>query len=145
ESITDVAAIDGRLVKTSEGVKAAGNVKFGNSSHLARYILAISKYDEKKIAAINLKFSESMLRSLENKNMLISFYDRRREPKKNKIVEGKTISWGVEKAIKRVGKVPDVIYHRGDAGKEPMIVIFGEHACDLAHLAVQLAKEINKE
>ncbi|MDH5754633.1 MAG: bifunctional hydroxymethylpyrimidine kinase/phosphomethylpyrimidine kinase, partial [Candidatus Bathyarchaeota archaeon] len=59
--------------------------------------------------------------------------------------EGATVPWGVRKAIEKVGKVPDVIYHRGDVGKEPMIVIFGEQACDLAKLIVQLAREIGKK
>ncbi len=145
ESINDIAAIDGRIVKTFEGVKAAGNIKFGCSSHLAKYILEISKYHEKKAAAINLKFSEELLRILEKKGMTISYYDRRKEPKQIKIVEGRTIPWGVEKAIKRIRKVPDVIYHRGDVGKEPMIVVFSEQAYDLANFVVQLAKEMKKE
>ncbi|MBS7656437.1 MAG: bifunctional hydroxymethylpyrimidine kinase/phosphomethylpyrimidine kinase [Candidatus Bathyarchaeia archaeon] len=144
-NITEVAAIDGRLVKTFKGVKAAGNVKFGCSSHLAKYILEVSKYDKRKTAAINLKFSEHILKILEDRGMVISFFDRKREPQKIKIVEGKTIPWGVEKAIKRIGKVPDVIFHRGDVGKEPMIVVFGEQAYNLADLTVQLAKEIKNE
>jgi hydroxymethylpyrimidine/phosphomethylpyrimidine kinase len=72
--------------------------------------------------------------------VLVSFYDRSEEPEEIKNVEGMTISWGVKEAIKRVGKAPDVIYHRGDVGKEPMIVIFGENARDLAKLVTQIAE-----
>ena len=145
ESVADVAAIEGRIVKTSEGAKAVGNPKFGCSSHLARYLLEIHKYDKNKMAVINLKFSEETLKILKDWGKTISFYDRTKEPKETKNVEGMTVQWGVREAIKQIGAVPDVIYHRGDVGKEPMIVVFGEQAYNLAKLIVQLAREIGKK
>ncbi|MGC9346107.1 MAG: thiamine-phosphate synthase family protein [Candidatus Bathyarchaeales archaeon] len=145
ESFDDVAAIEGRIVKTSKGARAAGNPKFGCSSHLARYILEIIEHDESKVAAINLKFLDEILKILEKWGMAISFYDRKKEPEEIKRVEGATVPWGVRKAIEKAGKVPDVIYHKGDVGKEPMIVILGEQAYDLAKLIVQLAREIEKK
>lgn len=141
ESIDDVAAIDGRIVKTCKGVRASGNPKFGCSSHLAKYIIEILKHDERKTAAINLKFSNELLKVLQKWGMTISLYDRGKEPADIKRVEGMTIPWGTKEAIKKVGKVPDVIYHRGDIGKEPMILAFGEQAYDLAQLAVKLANK----
>jgi len=145
ESIDDVAAIEGRIVKTSEGARAAGNPRFGCSSHLARYILEIVKQDESKRAAINLKFSNNILETLEELGVTMSFYDRRKEPEEIKKVDGMTVSWGVKQAVKRIGKVPDVIYHRGDVGKEPVIVILGQQAYDLAKHTAQLAREIGKK
>ncbi len=144
ESTDDVAAIEGRIVKTSEGARAAGNPKFGCSSHLARYILEIIKHDESKRAAINLKFSNNILETLKELGVTISFYDRRKEPEEIKKVDGMTVPWGVKQAVKRIGKVPDVIYHGGDVGKEPMIVILGQQAYDLAKHTAQLAREIGK-
>jgi hydroxymethylpyrimidine/phosphomethylpyrimidine kinase len=142
ESIDDVAAIEGRIVKTHEGARAAGNPKFGCSSHLARYILETVKHDESKRAAINLKFSDNILKTIEKFGMTISFYDRTKEPEENRKVDGMTVQWGVKQAVKRIGKIPNVIYHRGDVGKEPMIVILGERAYGLAKLAVRLARKI---
>jgi hydroxymethylpyrimidine kinase/phosphomethylpyrimidine kinase len=144
EDADDVAAIEGRIVKTSEGARAVGNPRFGCSSHLARYILEIIKHDESKRAAINLKFSEDILENLEKWGMTMSFYDRRKESEEIKKVDGMTVPWGVKQAVKRIGKVPDVIYHRGDVGKEPMIVILGQQAYDLAKHTAQLAREIGK-
>lgn len=145
ESIDDVAAIEGRIVKTCKGARAAGNPKFGCSSHLARYLLEIVKHDKKKMVAINLKFSDDVLKTLEKWGLTMSFYDRKKEPEEIKKVDRMTVPWGVKEVIKKVGKVPDVIYHRGDVGKEPMIVILGKQACDLAKLTVQLAREIEKK
>ncbi len=142
EGLKDIAAIEGRLIRTARGVKAAGNISFGSSSHLARYLLAINEHNAYRKAAINLKFSEDTLGILKRHGLDISSYDRKREPKEIREVEGMTITWGVKEAIKRTGKVPDVIYHRGEIGKEPMIVILGEQARDVAELAIQVAKKM---
>ena len=144
ETLNDVAAIEGRLVRAVGKVKAAGSISFGSSSHLARYLLTIAEHDRNKRASINLKFSERILSFLKQHGLEISFYDRKEEPEEIKKIEGMTISWGVEEAIKRAGKVPDVIYHRGEIGKEPMIVIFGEQAYDVAKITIQLAKEMSE-
>jgi hydroxymethylpyrimidine/phosphomethylpyrimidine kinase len=142
ENVDDVAAIEGRIVKVSSGVKAVGFPKFGCSSHLASYILEATKHDSAKRAAVNLKFSDKALKFLEGKGLKVSFYDRKEEPEDIKRTEGMTIPWGVEQAIKRIGKVPDVIYHRGDMGKEPMIVVLGKKASELAKLVTQVATEV---
>lgn len=140
ESVNDVAAVDGRIVRTSNGVKAAGNPKFGCSRHLAKYLVEIVRHDENKRAAVNVKFSEEVLKILEKRGLTISFYDRTKEPEEIKRIEGMTIPWGVKEAIKTVGKAPDVIYHRGDVGKEPMMVVFGRDAVSLAKLVIEVAK-----
>ncbi|MEM2522425.1 MAG: bifunctional hydroxymethylpyrimidine kinase/phosphomethylpyrimidine kinase [Candidatus Bathyarchaeia archaeon] len=138
ESVGDVAAIEGRIVKTLSGARAAGSPKFGCSRHLAKYLVEAIKYDEDKRAVINLKFSEETLKILEKRGLTIASYDRTKEPVEIKGVEGMTIPWGVSEAIKSVGRAPDVIYHRGDFGKEPMIVVFERDAVSLAKLVVEI-------
>ena len=144
ENIDDVAAIEGRIVKTCEGARAIGSPKFACSSHLAKYIIEVAKLDRRKRATVNLKFSDKVIKLLKKRGLVVSSYDRAKEPEETKMIEGMTIPWGVKEAISKIGKAPDVIYHRGDIGKEPMIVVFGEQAYDLAKLIVQLAKEANK-
>jgi hydroxymethylpyrimidine/phosphomethylpyrimidine kinase len=53
------------------------------------------------------------------------------EPKKTKSEEGRTISCGIRGVIKQAKKAPDIIYHRGDLGKEPIIIIFGKNPRDV--------------
>lgn len=141
-SIDDVAAIPGRLVKVFDGVRAASCPEFGASSHLARYLLEIMKYDSRKRAAINLRYSEKVLEALKERGLTISFYDRAEEPEEIKRAEGMTIPWGVRQAVNRIGGAPDVIYHKGDIGKEPMIVVFGEDIVSLARLVADIAGRI---
>ncbi|WP_335755193.1 thiamine-phosphate synthase family protein [Thermococcus gorgonarius] len=42
-----------------------------------------------------------------------------------------TMEWGIESAVKRSEKRPDLIYHLGDWGKEPMVLIFGRSALEV--------------
>ena len=37
----------------------------------------------------------------------------------------------VKYAIKNSKKAPDVIFHKGDFGKEPMIIVFGKNPDDV--------------
>ena len=49
--------------------------------------------------------------------------------KNQKKVKTTSISWGISKALGT--KSPDIIYHKGDIGKEPMILIFGKDPRDV--------------
>jgi hydroxymethylpyrimidine/phosphomethylpyrimidine kinase len=141
----DVAAVDGRLTKHIDGVKAMGCPRFGASRHIANTILAVKEHDRSKRAGLNLKHSDEIINACENLGLTVSFYDRKEEPEEIKNIEGMTTVWGTQEAVRRAGKTPDVIYHLGDWGKEPMIVLVGKSAVEVACWAVDIAKELNKE
>lgn len=122
----DVVAIPGRIRLADGEPRSCCPPKFGASKHLASYVLTARKYNEDVRAAINIRYSEEILKKLGKLGLTISSYDRSEEPKEIKDIEGRTIPWGTEVAIKKIGEVPDVIYHKGDYGKEPMIVILGK-------------------
>ncbi len=126
-SLHDIAAVPGRIVRVGDRVKATSPPEFGASKHLARALMKVMEYDPNIRSAANIRFDESILEAVKRLGYKTSFYDRSLEPPEIKSVEGATIPWGVEEAIKKVGYVPDVIYHRGDYGKEAMITLFGEN------------------
>ena len=39
--------------------------------------------------------------------------------------------WGVNQATKDLKIPPDIIFHEGDFGKEPMILVFGKNPSDV--------------
>ena len=53
-----------------------------------------------------------------------------KEPKNVKIKRF-TIKWGINSAIKNSQNSPDVIFHKGDFEKEPMIIVFGKTPKDV--------------
>jgi hydroxymethylpyrimidine/phosphomethylpyrimidine kinase len=141
----DVAAIEGRITRLRTGVRAVGYPDFGVSGHVARTVLAVMSYDPGKRAAINMMYSEEILDACRSLSLLTSYYDRREEPPDVKEREGMTTFWGAGEAVKRVGRVPDVIYHFGDHGKEPVMTIIGGSATEVAETAVKVAKRLASE
>ncbi len=141
EKTDEVVGIPGRIVRSRGRPRAVSSPEFGGSSHLARYIIAAMKHSPDVRAAINIRFSTSLVKKLADMGLTVSYYDRREEPEEVKAKEGATVPWGVEQAVKRTGRVPDVIYHRGDWGKEPMIVLLGEDPVKLAEIVVSLARD----
>ncbi|MCP8312004.1 MAG: bifunctional hydroxymethylpyrimidine kinase/phosphomethylpyrimidine kinase [Candidatus Methylarchaceae archaeon HK02M1] len=139
DDIVDIAAIPGRIVKVGKKIKASSCPEFGASSHIARMILTIMRFNNKIRSGLNIKYSEETLEVCKGLGLKVSYYDRMEESSKIKKVEGMSMSWGAEQAIKRIGTVPDVIYHKGDWGKEPMIVLLGKTAVEVAGTAIKLS------
>ena len=138
----DIAAVEGRIVRMARGVRASGCPSYGASGHIARTILAVMGSDSEKRAAMNLRFSEEALGACRGLGLAVSFYDRREEPEDLREREGSTTYWGARRAVERIGRVPDVIYHHGDLGKEPMIVLVGRTALEVAKRAVEVARRL---
>ena len=124
-SIKDVLGISGRIVKSEKEAMVAGHLTYGGSKHVATALLVVNKKYPKIRSAINLKYQNDTISKIKKTKLEISSYDRNKEPKnvKNK---GSTIEWGIKEAVKNSTKIPDVIYHTGDFGKEPMIILFAE-------------------
>ncbi|GAG61485.1 unnamed protein product, partial [marine sediment metagenome] len=138
----DVAAIEGRIVKIGSCVRAIGRPEYGASGHVARTILAVREFDKDIRAGMNIRYSEEILSVCTDLGLVVSHYDRRKEPEEIKAKEGMTTYWGASEAVKRVGRIPDVIYHLGDWGKEPMITLVGKTAVQVANRATEIAQSL---
>ena len=139
---SDVAAVDGRLTRQMYGVRSAGCLRFGASRRIANTILAVMEFDKRKRAALNLRYSTEIVEACKAVGLKVSYYDRREEPEEVKMMEGMTTKWGVGEAVNRVGEAPDVIYHLGDWGKDPMVVLVGETATQVADWSIQVMKRL---
>jgi len=126
KSTKDVLGISGRIVKTGDTVVKVGELEYGGSKHVATAVLAMNKKFKNIRSAINLKFSDETIAKLEKKGFIVRSYNRLKEPKRIKNKEGSSIQWGVNTALGNMKNPPDAIFHKGDLGKEPMILIFGE-------------------
>ena len=130
-SIKDVLGISGRIVKTGKNIEIAGSLQYGGSKHVGSALYEINKKFPDIRSAINIKYSSELIKNSRRKSLVIQSYDRNKEPKKMKRKENLSVSWGIKEAIKKSRKPPDLIYHKGDFGKEPMIMIFGNNPSDV--------------
>ena len=130
-SLGDVLGVSGRIVKTGETVTVAGSLKYGGSKHVASAVLEMNKKFPNIRSALNVKYDTRLIRKGIAKRFSVLSYDRIVEPLKTKTKEGYTISWGIRNAIKNAKRPPDLIFHKGDVGKEPMILLFGKEPKDI--------------
>ena len=128
-SIKEVAGIKGRIVRIDQKVKASSCIEFGATQHIASAVISYMNINPLMRAGFNIKYDKKIIEILQS-FMKISEYDRRLEPQKLKEKEGYTIQWGVKKAILKDKEVRG-IYHKGDIGKEPMIILFGHNPAEI--------------
>ena len=123
KKIENVLGISGRLVKSGNNVIQAGDLVFGGSQHVATALIEVSKKFPEIRSAINIKYESKLITKAKKRKMSVLNYDRKKGSKNLKLKENSSISWGVSSCLK--SKIPDIIYHKGDLGKEPMIIVFG--------------------
>jgi len=126
KSTKDILGISGRIVKAGKEVIIAGDLTYGGSKHVATALLVMNKKFPQICSAINLKYQNLTITKIKKSKLIVSSYDRSQEPKNVKL-KNSTIKWGIKNAIKNSKKIPDVIFHKGDFGKEPMIIVFGKN------------------
>lgn len=141
--VADVAGISGRIVRVRDKPYIAGGVELGGSGHVGRMVLAAMEFDPCVRAAINLSYSEKALLICKEMGLAISSFDRADEPAQASTTS--TMDRGVTNAIEKFSsfglkKVPDIIYDTGGLGKEPMIMLFGKSAEEVACQAVKIAR-----
>lgn len=122
--ILDVAGVVGRITNYQNNIRSPNVIRFGASSHVANALLAAKHFNPAFRAAINIRYTNSILKICKDLFNCAS-YDRKLEPSNHKEKEGASIKWGVNEAF-RTNTSADVVYHLGDLGKEPMILIFAE-------------------
>ncbi len=140
QSPAEVCGVPGRLSCAGGRLRATAGPAFGASHHIARAIIAAGRADPQIRAAMNITVNDAILQACQRLGLVVSSYDRREEPPEIKEKEGGSTLWGAETAIKKAGRVPDVFYHLGDWGKEPMMVILGPTAMDVAKRALAIAE-----
>lgn len=121
----DVAGVLGRLIDLGNSIRTPNVVQFGTSLHVSSAILTAIKFNSLLRSAINIRNNPSIIEICEN-NFRCSCYSRKYETKEVKKKEGSSIKWGISEAFKQ-NPDAEIVYHDGDFGKEPMIIIFGRN------------------
>ena len=141
--IEDVAGVNGRIVKAGNKSVPTSGIKFGASKHVASSVLEYMKTNQMIRSALNIKNDKNILNTCK-KLFTACFYERNLEPRKIKETEGNSIPWGIKMALLK-NPDADIIYHSGDVGKEPMIIIFGQGPQDVVEKVKKILDSRNQE
>jgi hydroxymethylpyrimidine/phosphomethylpyrimidine kinase len=139
ETFEDVAAFPGRLVRLGNGLVSLKAPAFGASQHIATIILTTMRHDPAFRSAMNIRFSEKRVEQCEALGWKVSSFDRREEPRVVKEKEGSSLEWGTESVLSKETEVPDIIFDRGDVGKEPMIRVLGRTPDEVVDKVLKLS------
>ena len=142
QNTDDVAAIPGRIIRIGKGACTLREPVFGASKHIANMILTAMEYNDKYRCAMNIKFSEHIINICKNLGYVIDHFDRTEEPEEIKAKEGSSLKWGTDSVFSRQDVIPDIIFDRGDVGKEPMIRVFGKHPDEVANKVLAISKKL---
>jgi hydroxymethylpyrimidine kinase / phosphomethylpyrimidine kinase / thiamine-phosphate diphosphorylase len=124
KNFDDIAGVLGRLTDLGTSIRTPNVVQFGASLHVSNAILSATKFNSLFRSAINIRNNPSIIEICEN-NFRCSCYSRKYETKEVKKTEGSSIKWGISEAFKQ-NPDAELVYHDGDFGKEPMVIMFGQ-------------------
>ena len=129
---SDIAGIEGRVTIIDGYPYASGEIKFGASDHTARLILAAKEFDDSINFVINLKYKDEYIKRIqENTKLFIYELNREAQPEEIRNKEQSTMQWLIKESVEYSGKVPDIVWDKGEMGKEAMIRVFGKNSKDL--------------
>jgi len=131
-----IAAVQGGFVKADGRVRPAGGVAFGVAGDVARVVLTAMRSDPGIRSAAVIGYSAEVLAILEDLLLETCEFDRSREPP-----GVSTMDWGVASCCR--DGVPDVIFDRGAAGREPLIRLLGEEPVPVAQTIVAISHRIS--
>ena len=93
---------------------------------------------------MNIAWSPPIIACGKDLGFRIAQFDREEEPADIKNKEGFSLEWGTQKVLSHSPEVPDIIFDRGDVGKEPVIRVLGTDPMDVADKVIRIAKETNQ-
>ncbi|MFP4188308.1 MAG: thiamine-phosphate synthase family protein [Halobacteriales archaeon] len=113
---SDVAAVPGRVYVVNGRVHVPANPEFGASKNVSAVVLAAVRVNPSKRAALNLATSDGLLEAAADADMRAVEFDADREERDETLDDA------------FADGVPDIAYHRGGFGVEPVAYVIAEDA-----------------
>lgn len=141
ERTAEVAAVEGRITKTVDGIQPNRGVRFGASSHVARFLLSIRERDPAIRFSVNCRFDSEIEAALASLGWTVAEYDRSEEPTPEQ--EESTMGWGARQAFESVEGTPLAVIDRGALGKEPIVKLLATDGETLAERTRTLCDQLS--
>ncbi len=129
---SDIAAVPGRIYEMKGAVKIPAAPELNASKHVAGMILAVSKNSPEVRAAINIRNSEEILRACKDIGWTLVEIEAKYEGREADVAQ----------KLSKFKESPQVIYHNGGFGIEPIVYIIGETAVDVVERIKKLAEKM---
>jgi len=127
-SIDDIVGVPGRIFDVKGRATVPGEPEFGVSEHVATVLLAAREGGSDARAAMNVRYDEAIVERLAAVGATTLEFDAERDPET-----------AVTEAMDETGTAdPDVLYHTGGYGIEPIVYLLGGEVADVIDLLREL-------
>jgi hydroxymethylpyrimidine kinase/phosphomethylpyrimidine kinase len=140
EEPEDAAAVEGRITKTIDGIAPNRGVRFGASSHVARFLLGAREYHPGFRFAVNCRFDADVEAALKSLDWDVAEYDRSEEPDD----ADSTMEWAAGEVFAADTEPPVAVIDRGAVGKEPLTKLLASDGRTVAERVVELHRQIQR-
>ena len=117
KELGEVAGLTGRIIRVRGRPAACGEVDFGWAPFMGRALLEAHRIDRWVCSAISLRYSPGIVEACRAVGLEVAGF---RWPGEGETPECLTVA-----GLRRLGRVPQVLYDSGAWGLEPLVVIFG--------------------
>jgi hydroxymethylpyrimidine kinase/phosphomethylpyrimidine kinase len=138
EEPEDVAAVEGRITKTIDGIAPNRGVRFGASSHVARFLLGAREHHPEFRFGVNCRFDADVEDALSSLGWPIAEYDRGAEPES----AAGTMAWAADEVFAADAESPVAVVDRGAVGKEGITKLLAADGRTVAERVVELQREL---
>ena len=120
ERTTDVAAVPGRVHAMGGQANVPTDPEFGASEHVATTVLAMGTVAPERRGALNLKTSDALLDAVTAAGLSTAEFEAGYENRYERLTD----------LLASTEPTPEVLYHEGAFGIEPITYVFGDDATD---------------
>ena len=135
ESVAGVAAVPGRIHTMGGQANAPADPEFGASKHVATTVLAMRSAATQQRGALNLKTSDELLDALTAAGLSTAEFEAGYEDRYRRLTD----------LLATTEPTPQVLYHEGAFGVEPITYVFGESAIDAVTTVVEAVSTTGDE
>ncbi|QIO21836.1 bifunctional hydroxymethylpyrimidine kinase/phosphomethylpyrimidine kinase [Haloarcula sp. JP-L23] len=114
ETPDEVAAVEGRITRTMDGVRPNRGVRFGAGSTVAQVLLAAREHDPALRYAVNCRLTDAVEAALDDLAGSVSGYDPSERP--SDVAATPATAWGVGQAFEASEGSPVAVVDRGEVG-----------------------------
>ncbi len=143
-NLNDVIGFPARIVRCREDILIPAPPRFGGSRHVADIVLTVMQFDPSRRAVMNIKYNADLVKICRNLNFRVGSFDRAKEPKQIRRLEGSSLEWGTAYAIRRCGFVPDIIFDKGGMRKEEMIRVIADNIESLVDKVLKIHRSYSR-
>jgi len=126
ETPDEVAAVEGRIARTMDGVRPNRGVRFGASTTVARFLLAVREHDPAVRFAVNCRLTDAVEDALGELGGDVPSYDP--AERSTDVPATETARWGVGRAFEASEETPVAVIDRGDVGVEASAMVLAADA-----------------